>query len=370
MQARTNKRNNIGLQAVRALAMLCIFLSHCQFPNIVTWAVTVFFVISGFVLTRSALSTPEDTAPTARNALSFAAKKLGSLYLLHIITMLPFLLTELIELRRYFSFAYAADILGKLSASLLLIQSWIPAQRYYNAFNGVAWYLSSMGFIYFIFPFVLRRLRGMSSKKAGLSIGLIIGLQFVLAFMHEPVGRFLAALPGFPEVSRSIAWFYYIFPPLRALDFIQGCLLALLFTGCSREMGRAKLWAMDLLCLLFFALGVYVYRADVPLLSVASFKNGIIFVPFALLFVLSFAFERSAAAKLFTNRATVFFGDISAAFFLIHQCFIHLCQFIPPIKALSFERELAVTAFISFVLSIICSWLWVRLTGKRKNNKI
>lgn len=360
-------KRSYSLQAVRALAALCIFLSHCQFPNIVTWAVTVFFVLSGFVMSRAALRREDSGAVSVRAAFSYAAGKLRVLYGLHLLTILPFLATELISLRHWFSVGAALDLLGRLAADVLLVQSWIPAQRYYNAFNGVAWYLSTMGFIYFIFPFLLKGLRRVRERRTLFAaLGLVLAAQFAAALAQDGAGALLAALPGFPEAGECIAWFYYIFPPFRALDFIAGCLLGALFAGAEPDLSRGRLWTRDLLCLGFFALGVLVYRGELPLLSVTAFRKGVIFVPFALMFVLSFAHERGAAARLFTNRVSVFLGDISAPFFLIHQCFIHIFYLLPPFQALGFVPRLFAVSALSLVCSVISAWLWTRRGARAK----
>ena len=50
------KKKSDSLQALRAVACLTVFLNHCYIGNIVEWGVSVFFVMSGFLLTAGRLA--------------------------------------------------------------------------------------------------------------------------------------------------------------------------------------------------------------------------------------------------------------------------------------------------------------------------
>ena len=81
------KQKITAIQGLRAIAFLAIFLSHTGLGNLGclgAWGVSVFFVMSGFLMILSYMS-KDDTPPVS---LKFAWNKIRPLYPLHILMML------------------------------------------------------------------------------------------------------------------------------------------------------------------------------------------------------------------------------------------------------------------------------------------
>ncbi|MGY2067495.1 acyltransferase family protein [Blastococcus sp. SYSU DS0619] len=103
--------------------------------------VTLFFALSGFVLTWSATG-------ITLSARAFYRRRLARIYPLHLATAL--------------AAGIAGAVLGVTfdpgawAAVLLLVQAWIPDPDWYFALNGVSWSLSCEAFFYAVTPFLLR----------------------------------------------------------------------------------------------------------------------------------------------------------------------------------------------------------------------
>ena len=80
----TGKGRLESLQAVRALAYMGILTFHCGLSLLGAWGVSVFFILSGFVLTYSYYDKP--LKADVKSSVSFALRKIGKLYPLHIVT--------------------------------------------------------------------------------------------------------------------------------------------------------------------------------------------------------------------------------------------------------------------------------------------
>jgi peptidoglycan/LPS O-acetylase OafA/YrhL len=109
-------------------------------------AVTTFFVLSGFVLTRSYSSTLWSQRNTLRYALGRAAR-VYPVYLLSLAVVAPFILAD-----------QTPDKAGYVAAHLLLVQAWLGAIPV--NWNTPAWSLSCEMFFYAMFPlaaFFIRR---------------------------------------------------------------------------------------------------------------------------------------------------------------------------------------------------------------------
>ena len=88
------KKRMDSMQALRFLACLCIFAHHCYITEVVYWGVSVFFVMSGFLMCcgyYDRYSASLDPAVSLR----FSLKKLWKLYPLHVLTMLPILALDI-----------------------------------------------------------------------------------------------------------------------------------------------------------------------------------------------------------------------------------------------------------------------------------
>ncbi len=152
----TTKRID-SLQALRAMAFLGIFLTHAQF--IFDWAglgVSIFFVMSSFLLEKKHIDISLDCS--LKENLKFSIIKIKKLFPLYLITMIPFVVFSIFTMiSKGITFSRVIFLLLKILLNITLLQTWFPYDAVNRSLNGVAWFLSAMLFLYFIYP-LLRKI--------------------------------------------------------------------------------------------------------------------------------------------------------------------------------------------------------------------
>ncbi|MBO7531352.1 MAG: acyltransferase, partial [Lachnospiraceae bacterium] len=127
-----------SLQALRGLAFAGIFLGHFYYFGWTPISVSVFFILSGFLLTTRKNATYEKYG--IADSFKEAVRRISKLYPLHIIMMLvsiPFVIYRAGGL-------FLSDLLIKIGCNVLLIQSLIPSADINASLNGVSWFLSNI----------------------------------------------------------------------------------------------------------------------------------------------------------------------------------------------------------------------------------
>lgn len=309
-----------SIQALRALACMCVFFYHCFSKTIVTWGVSIFFYLSGFLLVYRHLNSEFCSGkPDFKFCLSFAWGKIRKLYPLYILSMLPILALEVYSILNGLSDDTLLFSAKKLLAVALMIQSWIPSNHYVFAYNGIGWYVSSAFFTYLIFPFILRRIRNYkSSKSPFFAIGIILTVMVILGFA-APYLASLESRLNIPSDDSFEMWFTYNFPPFRALEFVIGCNIGCIFAKADREPSEKTVVMTDILCIALFFAAWSIYRFSDSVFAGDAFKYSQLFAPFCIAFLCAFVMGKGIISIFFTNAATVFLGNISGWFFIIHM---------------------------------------------------
>jgi peptidoglycan/LPS O-acetylase OafA/YrhL len=215
-----------SLQGVRALAFLGIFLYHAirTFPGeckvytffstgLGPWGVSVFFVLSGFLMTYSYWNRPPQK--TLKGMVIFALRKEKKLYLLHLI-MLFFGCVYLILGHKSVS-----EIIKGLIITVPLMQTWSPIG--YQAINTVAWYLSVSLFLYFVFPAILPIIK---NRNAPDRIVMMVAIYFLQLIIGYCIARFTHV---------DVKWITYCHPLYRVGDFVIGGLMASFYINQSKS---------------------------------------------------------------------------------------------------------------------------------------
>lgn len=135
----TDKKLISSLQGLRAVAFLCVVISHCGAPWLGPWAISVFVALSGFLMVCNYYDRPR-TALGLQSAIAFSFKKIRRLYPLHLIMMAAALLFVLKGLLAQPSARGVLSCAAQLAVSIFLLQTWIPSSRFWFCLNGVAWY--------------------------------------------------------------------------------------------------------------------------------------------------------------------------------------------------------------------------------------
>ncbi len=353
-----NKKSD-SLQALRAVACLRVFINHCYIGDNGPWPVSIFIVMSGFLLTSGRLAKGRAALSLSPlECLRFAWGKVRKLYPLYIITLLPILALDIFN--AVSSSSGFGVIIKELVLSVLLIQSWSPAHS--MAFNGVAWYLSTTFFLYFCFPYIMRCVSKYHEKKSAyIAIALLFAGEAAVSCLAPALPRIVPFLFSSVADDDFVTWFTYIFPVFRLFDFSLGCNLGYIFVSRNKEEKKSVITAIDISTVAFFALSVVIYRLTDKLPGSDAYKQTLIFSPFAMLCVYCFALGKGILPKLLTYKITVRFGDISSSFFLIHQDVIRILFMLSGYTALSFTAVKALLIPISFVLTILAAEIYGRI---------
>lgn len=336
-----------SLQSFRAIAFLFVFLSHTELTHTGVIGVSMFLVLSGFLMAFSNYRKPQTKPVNFRSSVHFAIGKIGKLYLLHAITLVLMLAyTVLLLWKDGFPSREVKHTFFAFPLNALLLQTWIPDESVYFTFNKVSWYLSVCLFIYFIFPYLFNKLRSCTISQLLLS-GFIIGAAqctvAVTAYMVLP-----------EQISlQLIKWITYICPLFRSGDFFLGTILGLLCIKYDVQPEQTakisfRYTVLECLCLLLCGLTV-VGRKMAPLWM----RYGIIYLPASLLGVLLFYKQRGLLVRVLTNKVLIRIGNISAYAFLIHQMTIHIMKFL--------VKDIWLLSIVSLVFTIVFSVVYEKI---------
>lgn len=363
------KKRMDSIQALRFLACLGVFINHCYYDKDITGGclsvalMTLFFVLSGFLMAYNYHSRPA-LSLNPLSAARFTVKKIWKLYPLHVLTMLPILALTIYA--RSVTGTSMKFILTSVLENLLLIQAW--SCDYALTLNGVAWYLSVCVFLYFMFPYIFSCIHAYRSRRtAYFAIVALYAAQLAFAALAQPVWR---AFYAEKELAKFLSWYSYALPLLRVFDFAIGCNLGYLFV--TRRDGehenRRRSIIAEVLCVVLFTLTTYIVKYSGSVFSRVEFSSAVIYMPYAAAIVYVFADGGGIIPKLFTNRVTVFLGNISSYFFLIHQDVIRPSYMLLDRFGLTMEQSRPILFVGCGIISVVLSVLYEKLekSVKRK----
>jgi len=210
-------------------------------------ATTIFFVLSGFLLTHVYVVLKEGKKINSR---SFLIARFASLYPLHIVGFLIALIPLALFVYARGGISVPAEPFGPpvrmldkwetlmaAFTNFALLNAWNP---YYMVLNVPSWSLSALAFYYLLFPFFAPRVYKLRSP--------IIALLVLAAFF---------ALPGaltdlFHQMDLVTDGVLHRNPVIRLPLFLSGMVLCILFSRRSRDLSRLEI----ILCLSVIALTV------------------------------------------------------------------------------------------------------------------
>ncbi|HEU5269741.1 MAG TPA: acyltransferase [Jatrophihabitans sp.] len=279
-----------SLTGIRALAAFAVFAHHAHSALITSpglghltrqgsSGVAFFFVLSGFVLTWS--SRPDDTAR------SFYRRRVARILPLYLLAWWGGVALNLVT--------GESPLVNQLPA-LFGLQAWVPSDRVHFAGNAVLWSLSCEAFFYLVFPLVIGRLRGLSTRAAAVLLGCVLGAAIAWPVLLHPTSG-----------TGVRYWLMYLFPPARFLEFAAGILLALLVSRGA--FGRIPLGPVSVLAAAVYLLAGW---APMHLQPVA-----LMLIPWALVIVA--AAQHDLAGGRPAPGWLVRLGIWSYAFYLFHQ---------------------------------------------------
>ncbi|MEU1631148.1 acyltransferase [Streptomyces sp. NPDC020096] len=293
-----------SLSGLRFAASCAVVYAHCMLlieprlartPGPEVWlggsAVSLFFMLSGFVLTHAAR--PGDSTA------AFWWRRAAKVFPNHVFTWC----LAVSALAGTGALAPSVPAIAAELSSLFLVQTWVPSQRFVSAGNPVSWTLAAEVFFYLLFPVLLRWVRRLSGR------GLVVGAATAVAVCW--------ALPVFCEVvvnpGRSFFmdyWFLYMLPISRLPEFVLG-MLAARMSGMGIRLPRSGvLLAASSVISTIVVSSSYLPQ---PFMFVAATV-----VPLVVLVHATAELDLRGKPSLLRWRPVVFLGEMSYAVYLVH----------------------------------------------------
>lgn len=343
-----------ALTGVRIIAAAGVFLSHTSaheaVPGVVRTfmgsgynGVTLFFILSGFVLTWNYSS--QDF--TSRETLwSFFVARIARVYPLYLFALFAVALPQYV----------ANEPEPALLVHILGLQAWSSSLGITYGFNGPAWSISVEFFLYACFPLVLfglNRIRHSPSKLV--LVGTVcIAIAFALAWFFTVTGR--ADLSnGDPESAHR--WLYRM-PLMRLGDFTLGAVAALLTmrAPASASLCRGAQFAG-------VASFVVLMSSDVLYFSAWSWDAAYMVPAFLLLWRLAGA-PRTVFARVLASKPFVLAGEASFAFYLLHVTLMRQISF-PGANGLWAWVALTVLEFVLILFASVGAHIVIERPAQR-----
>jgi peptidoglycan/LPS O-acetylase OafA/YrhL len=319
-----NKKGRIkSLQGLRTLAFCGIFLEHSGRVKLGSWGVACFLVMSGFLMYYNYCD--RDLEVSFKSNLKFAAKRVRTLYPIHVLTFI--LSFAVYGIKGVDSLRHGIIYIIKIVFNLTLLQSWIPKTEFYFAFNAVSWYLSTSMALYFIFPCLLKRLKRIDNVKTAVrdmafailaqtAVSLIVLLN-ITAIKNVPI-----------QISdQPVHWITYISPLYRLGDFYVGCLLGYLYKcGTFRKMLDKAVLAtvLEAAALILAPVLLELGNNEAWLLGTEPFRYSLIYLGSVMVLVYTVACGKGLISRfVLSSKLMVTIGNISGYAFLFHQLFIN-----------------------------------------------
>lgn len=354
-----------SLDAVRAMAALSVFLYHLvrALPEkdgvlylfcstaLGPWGVSVFFVLSGFVLSYSYWNRAPNT--TLKSSFNFMIGKMSKLYPLYILMLIVGLSASIVNAERSI-----AEILISFIVSVPLLQSWFPND--FHTINTVAWFLSTLMFLQFCFPVILKFVKRIDWKQA-------VWISIAVWIVQIASGFFIAT-----HFERYANWLTYRHPIYRLGDFFVGTMIFSVYSSrrnLDANHSQIRYTALEVFALCFSIALCLMFGTIRETMN--WFAHTAMLLPASALLVYVFALDRGKLSALLTNAVALWLSRMSSYIFLIHYLLIII---VLEVIKMVFHFEITnyfISAVLTFVLTVFSVYVYLFFESKiqRLRNK-
>lgn len=286
------------MTGIRFFAALAVFVEHFQMlpgldygdrlPGLGGMGVSVFFVLSGFIIAYNYRDTPRRPVDAPRIG-DFFLGRIAKIYPLHLLFLV-------IALPLAFQSRTTPLDASALPFFITLMDRWLPGQLSYGAPpNKLAWTLGCEMVFYLLTPLIFALLHPWKRPLRPLVVA-------ILAFAALQWALVAANVLTTAEL--------YFTGPFRLLDYLCGVGLCLAFAA-PRPTARAN--ALFAAGLVFFA-ACLAWPAQPE-----TTPQSLLFLPGALLIVGATPHVTGWLARLLAHPATVLLGNASFALYISHE---------------------------------------------------
>lgn len=301
-----------ALQGIRVLATIGIFLFHSGFLLQGTFPVTLFFMLSGFMM----YYTKRDTIKPLTGI-----RKIKKMYPLHIITFIIAIFVGNIAKKYSFDFAIKAAIMH-----LSLSQVWFP--EYTLTYNALSWYLSVTLFLYFISYPLVKMLTKVSKPK------LILVFALIITLVLNCIDRYFWGTV------------LYMNPLYRILDFLTGMLIAKIFMEQENSISISSNLTETVLVVWF------VIQYGFSLMIKGTVEPGYFSVLFAIL-IYVFAHGRGIVSKILSRPIFDKMAAYTFDFYMIHELSLRIFRKVFADLEIFYPVKLILIAVPSLLFSVL-----------------
>ncbi len=273
-------------------------------------SVTLFFVLSGFILAYSYLGSEPDARVPKRAFWVARLARVYPVYLLGLVLAAPVFVGKVLQ-QQGFTGGALLDIAGVGAAVGGLFQAWVPAAA--CQWNCPSWSLSVEAFFYLVFPFAALPVLRMSARslRVALVLSMLTGVALMGAWFYVLAHVLTPGGPIDPEAWKVVGAYN---PLLRLPQFLCGVFLGRLF--CLRERDGRVSVSFDRAMV---ALGVAVSLAlTSPWEWPAQYFKDAVLVPGYACLVWGVAGGTDALSRTLARPFMVALGEASYALYLLH----------------------------------------------------
>lgn len=305
-----------ALTGLRFFAVLLVYGSHHPLPDYLPErlagffmagynGVTIFFVLSGFVIGLNYLESISTLSPQA--ILRYLIARLARVYPLYLLVLI------------YVWLNLGAPQDESLIFHILALQSWLPQLSQVFRLNPPGWSVGVEFFLYACFPIIAILIAPYRKNQRLLWLLVLATFTAMVLLASSFTLTGLAALPR-DDPNSAHRWLYRI-PLTRLGDFSLGILGALLYRKIEATQQRINpIWTI----ITYVAIGCILLFMGWTENLFSAFSWDVAYSPFAFLLILGLALvPTSAPAQLLASRPLVILGEASFAMYLIH---FHLMQ--------------------------------------------
>lgn len=204
---------------------------------------------------------------------------------------------------------------GSTALTALLLQSWSPVHEVHYGLNPVAWFISSLLFCYFAYPFLAHWVgRWRLGLKALFTAALVVALALILVPL-DPEGRETA----------------FVFPLAHIVDFTVGILLFHIYRVLKEQLPRVNFGTATLVEVALLLLLAVTVVATVKTTWFKPWEDDLLWLlpQGAILVALTlFDGQEGAVGRVLLWRPLQWLGSISFEVFMLQFVAFHLFNYV------------------------------------------